>query len=51
MTNNQLCDIMGAVGCIIGAVSFGFLFFGVTSAIWFLIGGVLIAGIGQVSYD
>ena len=51
MTNNQLCDIIGCAGCGIAAWCMGMIFFGMTSAIWGVLIGLLLGVIGLVNYD
>ena len=51
MTNNQLCNIIGAVGCIIASLGMGLVFFGVPLSAWVVIIGITIGIIGLVNYD
>ena len=51
MTNNQLCNLLGGAGCVIGAFSLGLMFFGMKSAIWGAIAGIALAAISLVNYD
>lgn len=51
MTNNQLCTLIGAVGCVIAFFGMGLVFFGVTPAAWAVCVGILMGYISVVSYD
>ena len=51
MTNNQLCNCIGVIGCLVIFFSMGFMFFGVLSAIWGAIVGILMSGLALVNYD
>ena len=51
MTNNQLCSIIGIAGCVIVSFSMGFMFFGVSSAIWGAIVGIICSCLALVNYD
>lgn len=51
MTNNQLCNILGVIGCVIAFFGMGLVFFGITSAAWAVAFGILLSGIGLVNYD
>lgn len=51
MTNNQLCNLLGAVGCLVSFISMGLMFFGLGSAVWAAAAGLLLAVISLASYD
>ena len=51
MTNNQLCNFIGIIGCIIAFFSMGFMFFGMSSAIWGAIVGIICSCLALVNYD
>ena len=51
MTNNQLCNFLGILGCIVASFSMGFMFFGIPSAVWGAIIGVVLGGLALVNYD
>lgn len=51
MTNNQICSTLGIGGIIIACMSMGLMFFGVNSAIWGAVAGIILAGLGLVNFD
>lgn len=51
MTNKQLCDGLGLMGCVVAAASMGLMFFGVAAAVWGTVAGIALATIALVSYD
>ena len=51
MTNNQLCTLIGIIGSLVAFFSMGFMFFGITSALWGAIAGLALDGIALVSFD
>ena len=51
MTNNKLCDIIGCIGCVVCFFSMGLMFFGIGSAIWGAVVGLLICLLGLFNYD
>ena len=51
MTNNQLCNCIGVVGCLVAFFSAGFMFFGVSSAVWGAVVGILLGSLALVNYD
>ena len=51
MTNNQLCNFIGAIGCIICFFSMGLMFFGMTTAFWGAVVGIGLATLGLVNYN
>ena len=51
MTNNQLCDLLGIVGCVLAFFGMGLVFFGVTPAAWAVAFGILLGWVSQVNYD
>ena len=50
MTNNQLCDILGLLGCVIAFISLVACFFGV-SAWWVLGFGIALILFSQYEYE
>ena len=51
MTNNQLCNLMGAAGCFIAFIGMGLVFFGITAAGWAVALGVLLGVLSLINYD
>ena len=51
MTNNQLCNLLGAVGCLVRFISMGLMFFGLGSAVWAAAAGLLLTVVSLASYD
>ena len=51
MTNNQLCNLIGIIGCLIAFFGMGFVFFGVTSAAWAIAFGIILGWVSQINYD
>ena len=51
MTNNKLCDILGAAGCIMAAASMVLIFFGASCCWVGAIVGVGLALLAQCEYE
>ena len=51
MTNNQFCNFLGCLGCVIAFFSMGLMFFGVSLAVWGAVVGIVMGGIAIVSYN
>lgn len=50
MTNNQVCNVIGMIGCIIASVCFVLCFFGASAWVGAVIGITLMV-ISQANYD
>ena len=51
MTNNQLCNLLGAVGCLVSFISMSLMLFGLGSAAWAAAAGLLLTVVSLASYD
>lgn len=51
MTNDQLCDLIGVVGCIIAFLGEVYVFFGVTEAALAVGLGALLSIVGLANYN
>ena len=51
MTNNQLCDLLGALSCIIIFFGIELVLFGITEATWAVAFGLLLGFITIHNYD
>jgi len=51
MTNNQLCNFLSVVGCLIASFCMGLMFFGATVAVWGAIVGICVCVLGLANYE
>lgn len=51
MTNNQLCNLIGAIGIAILSISMGLMLFGAMSAAWSAGAGTIISLVGLLNYE
>lgn len=51
MTNNQLCNVIGIIGCVITFFGLGFMFFGVTAAWMGAAAGLALCGLSLIGYE
>ena len=51
MTNNQLCNFIGVLGCVIAFFGMGLVFFGMSAAAWAVALGIILGWISIHNYD